>query len=85
MGIRIHYGRLRIANGPLKGKHYAGGNYSFAYVDETERLGYVYRAVSPPHRRLRTRSAYFVDLVLGPMSKRQMRMVKEDCVTWSET
>jgi hypothetical protein len=82
MAICIHYGRLRIANGPLKGRHYSGGNYSFAYVDETERLAYVYRAVSPPHRRLRSRSAYFVDFVVGPMSKRTMRMVKENNMTW---
>jgi hypothetical protein len=45
------------------------GDYS---TDSIPSLAYS-MADSPPHRRLRSRSAYFVDFVMGPMSKRQVR------------
>ncbi len=84
MAVCIHYGRLRIANGPLKGRHYAGGHGEFVFLDDETRTAYIYSAVSPPHRRLRTRAAYFTDWISGPLSKRQMRLLKETNVTWSE-
>ena len=78
----VHYSTLRIANGPLKGKKYGGGHEGFVYLDEENRQLYIYRAVSPPHRRLRKKSAYFVDSTFGPLTERQMWMIRENNVMW---
>lgn len=82
MALVCFYGTLRINDGPLKGKRYSRGDEGFWYVDEAKRVAYAYFATSPPHKKLRKRSAYYVRFAFNVKSRRSMRMAKQQQPQW---
>lgn len=77
MTYRIHFSPLKVNDGPLKGETRYHPDGEFVHLDRKKRLAYFYRAFSPPWKRLRRRSAYYVNFTCGPLTKREMRIAEQ--------